>query len=1691
MQVKPKIESTILERERHYYSRDRGGSAQAIKDSQTTWKWIDVFGTDTISVPTTLKSISDVIVSKQQRRLTLSANFFHYGTLHLYSGTTLYISNTNYYLGYDQTTFNSLNQAGMLGDCYLDIQDGSTIVIDNSTLYLRYSSKFNSCLLSNIIFKNGGTIIIEGEPDTIQVNGNYEIGSISGKLSDSDNFKFNYTQHFYRQNTDLSTYSLAESYSGQEAISKSSLVINNKLYNYFEEKLNLNTVVRYSLAQAYPKVLSYYFDRSLLELNFTTTLNKDSELDVVTISPSSIFVHYELPIPKTYVSNTSGSFSRPKTLSVNTINYSYNQINEYPQYFIPSGNNSIGSDSVVINYDYLYLVKFLFDSSDYKIENLWRDSILGVPTPPITISDQTRIFLGWYETSPFNYYNFSNKMSKNLILISHDVPRFYTISIVKELYKNSLLETSVNDSTKAEYLTPTTFALSFQKNVLGTVTSTLPSSFISISQTFNLVSNIVSYQNTTSFNRNYNPINTLTGNGFNTPYSVLVKYELMKFRIIFSKVFSLVKFSEVSDQMKYYGDSQTLTLDSKPKGYSFNGEWLNRKSITSNYNNKLNNFSNDTLVNWSTTGTIVSDPITNEKSLRVVAPSCHFSTSTFSVQPTELLEFSFGLTCPNYSSASGLFLGLTYGETYLIYTYNFVTRKWDSSGSGINCYFISNYLATTKKKFKTYILGNSVDISTVPPPDYEDESIPVKCLKLSPDKTSTALRTGYNAVTSGTIWLLSSPNIYTVQSSTALSPFLPIVGIDNDYDIIPNLQTKTFNISYILNGGTTTFSWRKYATDLLGSNLSNNPVGKLYEGSSVSKTTTSPSLIPTDYTWRKIGNPIKILNSTSPVATSGQFGYLQNQVYEYTSSLWNFIDYKLPENPDLNFTFADVSLPEIPDDPAGTLVLLPSPKINFTDYGSYGGTLGIGGKTVHIRARAGRGSIKGVGYPRFYIWRSDWSGGTMSWAWNFQEPTFQEFVFNVPNDGWEWKWNWYHYPSTSSGNSTISSFYLGNGEYLAQEDLVLNNSGMNFSLPKLPDDPVGNTFFRNNNFTSDDSSSFIYLTNCSYVLSSGKLVFTVNTNGAMWRLTKDPRNQEVIYVLTSSVDQTISIETDMHFYVSKSIKANEKTIISASCGNFSYVAYFLDMNFSATSLVTIEAIYIGTGKYLSGTRSLGTNYGCRPTTDGIHCFNNGFIKVPFVENLTAYTFSFWQDVNAGKMALGSDNAKFYKYGEVSWKDPIDEWYHGISFTGITRYMFTITWDGISQKIYINSVLKATRSHVGICSYSGNLLFGKWQQASTYNSYSYTGFFGDFIFYKKAIELSDIQTLYKIKHLPEVYTQHNYVSEVVGSNPTYFSVDNQAKFVPPTKAGYTFDVWKDQNSVVRTNTSSVFSDLVMNAFWNYITYTIAYSLNGGTNNVSSITSFNVDTNFTFLSPTKAGFTFDVWKDQNSVVRTSTSGLLVNLVMNAFWNYITYTIAYSLNGGTNNVSNIASFNVDTNFTFLSPTKSGFTFSSWKDQNSVVRTNTSGLLVNLVMNAFWNYITYTIAYSLNGGTNNVSNIASFNVDTNFTFLSPTKSGFTFVKWTDPVGVQLTSTTGIFNSLSLTANWIYITYTITYSLNGGTNNVSNIASFNVDTNFTFLSPTKAGFTFDVWKDQNSVVRTSTSGLLVNLVLTAFWKTV
>ena len=248
----------------------------------------------------------------------------------------------------------------------------------------------------------------------------------------------------------------------------------------------------------------------------------------------------------------------------------------------------------------------------------------------------------------------------------------------------------------------------------------------------------------------------------------------------------------------------------------------------------------------------------------------------------------------------------------------------------------------------------------------------------------------------------------------------------------------------------------------------------------------------------------------------------------------------------------------------------------------------------------------------------------------------------------------------------------------------------------------------------------------------------------------------------------------------------------------------------------------------------------------------------------------------------------------------------------------------------------------------------------------------------------------------------------------FTVNDVA--ATPTEGSYTVEDLSADQTVV--------------AGFTPITYTLTYTMNGGTATPANPATYTIETTtFTLTNPTRTGYDFAGWKlngvGEAMMTVTITKGSTGNLAYTATWTPTVYNIVYTMNDGTATPANPTTYTIETpTFTLNNPTKTGHTFKGWK-QNGVGEammtvTISQGSTGHLAYTATWQVNQYTITFNSNGGSA-VDPITQDYGTTVTPPATPTKTGYDFAGWTPALPATMPA-----ENMTVTATWTKKTYTV-----------------------------------------------------------------
>ncbi|MBR2785379.1 MAG: InlB B-repeat-containing protein, partial [Clostridia bacterium] len=315
----------------------------------------------------------------------------------------------------------------------------------------------------------------------------------------------------------------------------------------------------------------------------------------------------------------------------------------------------------------------------------------------------------------------------------------------------------------------------------------------------------------------------------------------------------------------------------------------------------------------------------------------------------------------------------------------------------------------------------------------------------------------------------------------------------------------------------------------------------------------------------------------------------------------------------------------------------------------------------------------------------------------------------------------------------------------------------------------------------------------------------------------------------------------------------------------------------------------------------------------------------------------------------------------------------------------------------------------------------------------------------------------------------------------------------TKTGSTFAGWNtkadgsgnnytDKESVNNLTTTDG-EEVTLYAKWIENGYLINYVTNGGENNHQNPTSYTYGEAKELYPATKRGSTFKGWYKNEGLtekVESITSTMTGNLTLYAKWQENDYTITFDSKGGSTVESIVKKYNEEIEEP-EAPTKEGYRFKGWYEDEEVTRTYTFDRMpdTNLTLYAGWTRDIYTVTFNTNGGSE-ISPVEVIYGNRVSKPADPEKEGYDFKDWYVDNNLQspyIFSNT-VDRDMTLFAGWEPHNYTITYDLNGGSAS-GNPNSYTIESaEITINNPSKTGHTFTGWSG------TGITGTTTNLTI-------
>ena len=270
--------------------------------------------------------------------------------------------------------------------------------------------------------------------------------------------------------------------------------------------------------------------------------------------------------------------------------------------------------------------------------------------------------------------------------------------------------------------------------------------------------------------------------------------------------------------------------------------------------------------------------------------------------------------------------------------------------------------------------------------------------------------------------------------------------------------------------------------------------------------------------------------------------------------------------------------------------------------------------------------------------------------------------------------------------------------------------------------------------------------------------------------------------------------------------------------------------------------------------------------------------------------------------------------------------------------------------------------------------------------------------------------------------------------------------------------------------------------------IEIDTNGGAGGSGSQT-VQKGTNVTLEAPTREGYLFTGWEDENKKSYPAGEDGKVNITVNenmkltAVWEARTFTVTYVLLNGETRAETV---NYGETVTLGEEPRTGYTFVGWKDGENVYHAGeTITVTEDKTLTAVWEARSFTVTYVLLNGETRAETV---NYGETVTLGEEPRTGYTFVGWNDGENVHRAGETiTVTGDMTLTAVWKARTFTVTYVLLNGETRTETV---NYGQTVTLGEEPRTGYTFVGWKDGEKMYHAGeTITVTGDMTLTAEWK--
>ena len=390
----------------------------------------------------------------------------------------------------------------------------------------------------------------------------------------------------------------------------------------------------------------------------------------------------------------------------------------------------------------------------------------------------------------------------------------------------------------------------------------------------------------------------------------------------------------------------------------------------------------------------------------------------------------------------------------------------------------------------------------------------------------------------------------------------------------------------------------------------------------------------------------------------------------------------------------------------------------------------------------------------------------------------------------------------------------------------------------------------------------------------------------------------------------------------------------------------------------------------------------------------------------------------------------------------------VSLLDVDNYVWSDTT--VSNKTYLFVIGKATYDMSGIDFANGTFVYDEAVHSLLISGALPTGVSVQYDGNGKTMQgeytvtarfTGDESNYYAIPNKSAILTitreEHTVTFRQSGKPDKEFSVLDLADFTdiptPIAVTGYEI-AWEE------ANLSRITEDIVVNAVYDLITYTISYTLNDGTNDDRNPATYTVeDDSIILYTPNRDHYDFIGWVLNGKNTSTINTAQPENIIAVASWEKATYSVTYKGSDGETTVRTLSVKYMDAAvFDITTPTKTMsqttvYTFSKWVDEiGSAEEADLSYIESDRTVYPYYSEAPrrYGITYQVNGGQTIPA--TTYQYDETKVFSIASRAGYTFEGWylkENLSGGEVTETVpNSYIDYVLYAKWCANTYTLTF---------------------------------------------------------------